>query len=245
MSKTQDGFLGKVSKGIKKSIYDDEPDAASGKLIIERLQSLAGSVSPGQSKKIVEQMPNTVDAVNPQDPPAATAPASSATPPGDAAYRVGEIVAHPAATPEQNQVASPAGESPISENNPDPIRTSGPMATILVVEDEIVTQRLTRKILEERGYEVVVAEDGVDALMALGKINFDRILCDINMPNLDGFKLVEFLNAKNIFIPIIFITTREDVEDEIRGLALGAKDYIRKPVNRDLLLLRIRKALNK
>ena len=127
----------------------------------------------------------------------------------------------------------------------DPIRASGPMATILVVEDEIVTQRLTRKILEERGYEVVVAEDGVDALMALGKIKFDLILCDINMPNLDGFKLVEFLNTKNIFIPIIFITIREDVEDEIRGLALGAKDYIRKPVNRDLLLLRIRKALDK
>ena len=127
----------------------------------------------------------------------------------------------------------------------DPIRPSGPMATILVVEDDIVTQRLTKMILEERGYEVVVAEDGVDALMALGKIKFDLILSDINMPNLDGFKLVEFLNQKKIFIPVIFITVREDVEDEIKGLALGAKDYIRKPVNRDLLLLRIRKALNK
>jgi CheY-like chemotaxis protein len=119
------------------------------------------------------------------------------------------------------------------------------MATILVVEDEIVTQRLTRKILEGRGYEVVVAEDGVDALMALGKINFDLILCDISMPNLDGFKLVEFLNAKNIFIPVIFITAQEDVEDEIKGLALGARDYIRKPINRDLLLLRTRKALDR
>jgi DNA-binding response OmpR family regulator len=147
-----------------------------------------------------------------------------------------------AAPLEQHQATSPAEQSPVTE---DLMRTSGPMATILVVEDEIVTQRLTRKILEERGYEVVVAEDGVDALMALGKINFDLILCDINMPNLDGFKLVEFMNTKNIFIPIIFITIREDVEDEIRGLALGAKDYIRKPVNRDLLLLRIRKALNK
>jgi DNA-binding response OmpR family regulator len=119
------------------------------------------------------------------------------------------------------------------------------MATILVVEDDIVSQRLMRKILEERGYDVIVAEDGVDALMALGKINFDLILCDINMPNLDGFTLMEFLNKKEIFIPVIFITIREDVEDEIRGLALGAKDYIRKPINRDLLLLRIRKALNR
>jgi CheY-like chemotaxis protein len=240
MSKTQDGFLGKVSKGIKKSIYDDEPDAASGKLIIERLQSLAGTASSGQSKNAVERTPDAIGAVHTQDPQPAAAPA--APPPVDAGYRAMESAPIPAVPLEQHQDAPPAEEAPVTE---DPIRTSGPMATILVVEDEIVTQRLTRKILEERGYEVVVAEDGVDALMALGKINFDLILCDINMPNLDGFKLVEFLNTKNIFIPVIFITVREDVEDEIRGLALGAKDYIRKPVNRDLLLLRIRKALDK
>jgi CheY-like chemotaxis protein len=242
MSKTQDGFLGKVSKGIKKSIYDDEPDAASGKLIIERLQSLAGSASPGQSRNAVERTPEAIGAVHIQDPQPAAAPASP--PPADAGYRVMENASMSADPLDQHQEASPAEESPISDD-PDPIKTSGPMATILVVEDEIVTQRLTRKILEERGYEVVVAEDGVDALMALGKIKFDLILCDINMPNLDGFKLVEFMNTKNIFIPIIFITIREDVEDEIRGLTLGAKDYIRKPVNRDLLLLRIRKALDK
>jgi CheY-like chemotaxis protein len=242
MSKTQDGFLGKVSKGFKKRIYDDEPDAASGKLIIERLQSLAGSGSPGQSKETVERTPDAVGAVNAQEPSSVAAPA--AFPPVYTGYRAVENGAGPSPPPEQHQDESPAGKSPVSEEL-NPIRTSGHMATILVVEDDIVTQRLTRMILEERGYEVVVAEDGVDALMALGKITFDLILCDINMPNLDGFKLVEFLNTKNIFIPVIFITIREDVEDEIRGLALGAKDYIHKPINRDLLLLRIRKALDK
>jgi len=199
-------------------------------------------VSPAQSKKTVESTPETVGIVNTKNPPSDAAPASP--PPADAGYRAMENISIPAAPLEQNRDATPADESPVT-GEMDPIRSSGPMATILLVEDEIVTQRLTRKILEERGYEVVVAEDGVDALMALGKINFDLILCDINMPNLDGFKLVEFMNTKNIFIPIIFITIREDVEDEIRGLALGAKDYIRKPVNRDLLLLRIRKALNR
>ena len=242
MSKTQDGFPGKVSKGIKKSIYDDEPDVASGKLIIERLQSLAGSVSHGQSSKSAESTPESVGIVSTQNPPAATAPAPSATSPGDTAHRDRETATEPIMPPEQNEVASPAEESPM---NQDKMTASGSLATILVVEDEIVTQRLTRKILEGRGYEVVVAEDGVDALMALGKINFDLVLCDINMPNLDGFKLVEFLNAKSIFIPVIFITAQDDVEDEIRGLALGARDYIRKPINRDLLLLRIRKALDK
>ena len=242
MSKTQDGFLGKVSKGIKKSIYDDEPDAASGKLIIERLQSLAWSVSSGQSSKSAESTPESVGIVSTQNPPAATAPAPSATSPGDTAHRDRETATEPIMPPEQNEVASPAEESPM---NQDTMTASGSLATILVVEDEIVTQRLTRKILEGRGYEVVVAEDGVDALMALGKINFDLVLCDINMPNLDGFKLVEFLNAKSIFIPVIFITAQDDVEDEIRGLALGARDYIRKPINRDLLLLRTRKALDR
>jgi CheY-like chemotaxis protein len=241
MSKTQDGFLGKVSKGIKKSIYDDEPDAASGKLIIERLQSLAGSASPSQSKKIVARTPDICDD-KAQELSSVTAHA--VLPPVDTDYRAVDTSVVQAVAPKQHGDAAPDGEPTMTEET-DPIRASGPMATILVVEDEIVTQRLTRKILEERGYEVVVAEDGVDALMALGKIKFDLILCDINMPNLDGFKLVEFLNTKNIFIPIIFITIREDVEDEIRGLALGAKDYIRKPVNRDLLLLRIRKALDK
>jgi CheY-like chemotaxis protein len=232
MSKPQDGFLGKVSKGIKRGIFDDEPDAASGKLIIERLQSLAGIATPGQGKNAVERTPD-IRSSNAQEQSSVAAP--EASPPIDAG---------PSPTPEQHQDASPAGKSPLSEDL-NPIRTSGHMATILVVEDDIVTQRLTRMILEERGYEVVVAEDGVDALMALGKITFDLILCDINMPNLDGFKLVEFLNTKNIFIPVIFITIREDVEDEIRGLALGAKDYLHKPINRDLLLLRIRKALDK
>ncbi len=65
------------------------------------------------------------------------------------------------------------------------------------------------------------------------------------MPNIDGLTLMEFLNQKNIFIPDIFVTIREDVEDEIRGFNLGAKDFIRKPINMDLLLLRIRKALDK
>jgi CheY-like chemotaxis protein len=222
MSNMQDGFLGKVSKGIKKRIFDNEPDATQDSLLIERLQSLAGTESSGQSKKPMEQNPEKGGTSNPQDTQSASASASTTILHGDAAVE----------------------DSPISEIR-ETIMTSGPMATILVVEDEIVTQRLMRKILEERGYEVVVAADGVEALMTLGKMNFDLILCDINMPNMDGFKLMEFLNQKEIFIPVVFITIREDVEDEIRGLALGAKDYIHKPINRDLLLLRIRKALDK
>lgn len=115
---------------------------------------------------------------------------------------------------------------------------------ILVVEDEPVTQRLLKKILEDRGYGVVIAGDGIDALMELGKGNFDLILSDLSMPNLDGFKLLDFINMKNIKTPVIFLTGSDDVEDEIKVLALGAKDYIKKPLNRDLLLLRVSKVLH-
>jgi CheY-like chemotaxis protein len=115
---------------------------------------------------------------------------------------------------------------------------------ILVVEDEPVTQRLIKKILEDRGYGVVIACDGIDALMELGKRDFDLILSDLSMPNLDGFKLLDFINMKSIKAPIIFLTGSDDVEDEIKVLALGAKDYIRKPINRDLLLLRVSKVCN-
>jgi len=221
MSNMQDGFLGKVSKGIKKRIFDDEPEVVSDSSLIGRLQSLANTESASQSRKTEEPLP----------------PVSAGTP-------AVELATELARSLEQDQDTSFADGSSASDV-PDPIQNSRSLATILVVEDEIVTQRLTRKILEERGYEVIVAADGVDALMALGKMNFDLIVCDINMPNMDGFKLLEFLNQKHIFIPVIFVTIREDVEDEIKGLALGAKDYIRKPINRDLLLLRIRKALDK
>jgi CheY-like chemotaxis protein len=216
-----EGFLGKVSIGIKKRIFDDEPNEASNSALISRLQSLANTTSANQSINGAEPSP-AVTAVAP----------------------VVELATEPATSLEQHQ-DNPFAEESSASDVLDPIQNSRSLATILVVEDEIVTQRLMRKILEERGYEVVVAADGVEALMTLSNMKFDLIVCDINMPNMDGFKLLEFLNQKDILIPVIFVTVREDVEDEIKGLALGAKDYIRKPINRDLLLLRIRKALDK
>jgi len=215
-----EGFLGKVSIGIKKRIFDDEPNEASNSALISRLQSLANTTSANQSINGAEPSP-AVTVVAP----------------------VVELATEPATSLEQHQ-DNPFAEESSASNVSGPMKNSRSLATILVVEDEIVTQRLTRKILEERGYEVIVAADGVEALMMLGKMNFDLIVCDINMPNMDGFKLLEFLNQKNILIPVIFVTIREDVEDEIKGLALGAKYYIRKPINQDLLLLRIRKALD-
>ena len=116
--------------------------------------------------------------------------------------------------------------------------------TIMVVEDEPVTQKLIRKILEDKGYLVAMAGDGIEALMNIGKGNYDLILSDVSMPNLDGFKFMEMINQKGISTPVIFLTMKEDPEDEIRGLELGAVDFIKKPINKNILLTRIGKILN-
>jgi CheY-like chemotaxis protein len=144
--------------------------------------------------------------------------------------------------------SEPAG-SPASEDKevkppkPDATVQVREMPLVLIAEDEPVTQQIVRRILESRGYETVVAADGVLALMQLARRRFDLILSDLLMPDLGGFKLLEILNKKEISTPVVFLTASDDVEDEIKGLSLGAKDYIRKPVNRDLLLLRVRKAI--
>ncbi len=242
MSKVRENFLEQVSKSIKKSVFEDGPDTASGSMVIDRLQSLTCGDSPDQRSKAVDLKSDTTNACNDHALIAATH--TTSLPPIDAKYRPADSSIESKDSLGRYQDKPSADES-LASGGSGLITTSRPLATILVVDDEIVTQRLIRTILEERGYEVVVAEDGVDALMMLGKMKFDLMLCDIIMPNIDGFTLVEFMNKKSILIPVIFITVREEVEDEIRGLALGAMDYIRKPINRDLLLLRIRKALDK
>lgn len=117
---------------------------------------------------------------------------------------------------------------------------------ILLVEDDEDTQKLIAHILESALYNVTVANDGIEALTCLEQKDFDLILSDVAMPNLDGFKLVEIIHQKGITAPIIFLTGSTNEQDEMRGFELGATDYIIKPIRRkELLLSRIRNALNK
>lgn len=118
-------------------------------------------------------------------------------------------------------------------------------ASILVVEDDPDNQLLISRILTNQGYDVSVAGDGIDALMMLAKKQFDLILSDINMPNLDGFKFMELINQKGIKAPLMFLTARSEEDDEIRGLELGALDYLKKPIKKDALLLRVKRALGR
>jgi CheY-like chemotaxis protein len=118
-------------------------------------------------------------------------------------------------------------------------------ASILVVEDDEDNQRLISKILTNQGYDVSVAGDGIDALMVLARKQFDLILSDINMPNLDGFKFLELINQKGIKAPLMFLTARAEEEDEVKGLELGALDYLKKPIKKESLLMRVKRALGR
>ena len=116
---------------------------------------------------------------------------------------------------------------------------------ILVAEDDKVTRVLISRLLENSGYIVTTAEDGIDALLRMGEVQYDLILSDISMPNLDGFKLLEMKNQKGIETPVIFLTARARSEDEKRGFELGAVDYIKKPIQKETLLSRVKHAIEK
>ena len=115
--------------------------------------------------------------------------------------------------------------------------------SILVVEDDQDSRKLVTRFLENYGYTVTPAEDGVSALLQLGKQRFNLIISDVNMPNLDGFKLLEMKGQKGIETPVIFLTSRSDPEDMDRGLGLGAVDYITKPTKKEILLSKVKTVL--
>ncbi len=116
-------------------------------------------------------------------------------------------------------------------------------ARILVVDDEVVNQKVIGTILKKNGYDVEIAPDGIIALMQLSKEKFDLILSDISMPNLDGYQMLEYINSNKIDIPVIFLSGHTGAEYEAKGLSMGASEYIRKPVNPTTLLLGIEKVL--
>lgn len=121
----------------------------------------------------------------------------------------------------------------------------GPAPCLLLAEDDEATRMLISRILERDGYRVVQTGDGADALLALGGQHFGLILSDIRMPSLDGFKLLEILNEKGLDTPVILLTGSTEAADEVRALRMGAADYIRKPVQNDLLLLKVKRALGR
>ena len=116
-------------------------------------------------------------------------------------------------------------------------------AAVLIVEDEPVTRTLLEEFLRTAGYDITAVTDGADALSHLNRRHFDLILSDIALPRMDGLSLAEVVARKGLHTPVIFVTGQPGDELEIKGLELGAVDFIRKPIKKDVLLLRVRKAL--
>jgi DNA-binding response OmpR family regulator len=118
---------------------------------------------------------------------------------------------------------------------------------ILVVDDDEMVLMALDELLKPEGYEVDTVGSGNEALQKLDQGAYDLIMTDVIMPEMDGFELCKRIREKEKFrdIPVVFLTASDSMEDEIKELSLGAKDYIRKPVNWDLLLLRVRKSLDR
>lgn len=114
---------------------------------------------------------------------------------------------------------------------------------ILVVEDEAAIRDLISINLSLVGYEVFTAEDGLEAKNFLDNTKVDLILLDVMIPEIDGFSLIEKIKKYNI--PIIFVTAKESVLDRVKGLRLGAEDYIIKPFETIELLARIEVVLRR
>ncbi len=114
---------------------------------------------------------------------------------------------------------------------------------ILVVEDEEAIRNLIVINLQMVGYEAVGVEDGLLAKDFLEKESVDLILLDVMIPGIDGFSLIEEIKDYNI--PVIFVTAKESVLDRVKGLRLGADDYIVKPFETIELLARIEAVLRR
>ena len=111
---------------------------------------------------------------------------------------------------------------------------------VLLVEDEIKMARAVRRGLEQEGYAVDVTGQGEDALHRATENEYDSIVLDVTLPGLDGFELCRSLRERGRWAPVLMLTARDAVEDRIRGLDVGADDYLVKPFAFGELLARLR-----
>ncbi|MDD0978773.1 heavy metal response regulator transcription factor [Pseudomonas shahriarae] len=115
---------------------------------------------------------------------------------------------------------------------------------ILVVEDEAKTADYLHKGLSESGYLVEVALNGLDGQHLVQECEFDLIILDVMLPGLDGWQLLQIIRRK-WQTPVLFLTARDAIEDRVKGLELGADDYLVKPFSYAELLARVRTLLRR
>lgn len=117
------------------------------------------------------------------------------------------------------------------------------MNTILVVEDDRSISELIRINLQDADYFCECVYDGMEAADALESKHYDLVLLDIMLPKVDGYELLEYIRPLNV--PVIFLTAKAEVKDKVKGLRLGAEDYITKPFSVEELLARVETILRR
>ena len=116
---------------------------------------------------------------------------------------------------------------------------------ILLAEDDVPVARFVRKGLEAEHYAVDVASAGDEARYMIDEFNFDLVILDLNLPRLDGLEVLKHTRAKKASLPVLILTSRSAVEERVKGLDLGADDYLSKPFSFTELAARVRALLRR
>ncbi|EYC52183.1 transcriptional regulator [Hylemonella gracilis str. Niagara R] len=116
---------------------------------------------------------------------------------------------------------------------------------ILIVEDESKTGEYLRQGLSEAGFVVDLAQDGADGLHLALQGDHALVILDVMLPSLDGWQVLKTLRKRGLQMPVLFLTARDQVEDRVKGLELGADDYLVKPFSFSELLARVRTILRR
>lgn len=109
---------------------------------------------------------------------------------------------------------------------------------VLVIDDSNTIRRSAEIFLKQGGHEVMLAEDGFDALAKVGDYQPNLIFCDILMPRLDGYQTCAIIKRNPLFadVPVVMLSSKDGVFDKARGRMVGAQDYLTKPFSKDQLL---------
>ena len=117
------------------------------------------------------------------------------------------------------------------------------MTTMLIVEDELKTGTYLKQGLQEAGYDVTLVNDGRQGLEHILRQHYDLIILDVMLPSMDGWDILQQMRMARHEEPVLFLTARDNVSEKIKGLDLGADDYLLKPFDFAELLARIRTLL--
>ena len=117
------------------------------------------------------------------------------------------------------------------------------MAEILLVDDEKALRDSLKAVLQGEGYEVRTARDGDEALVKIAEKRPDLVLLDVMMTRMNGYKCCEKIRETDKLLPVIFLTAKDSETDQVRGISLGADDFVSKSASDSVLLARVNRAL--